>query len=174
MDNIDVTKLFGEELDYWVAKVSGLNVVGKALCYPDYDCGGLDISLEQNHGEEHYVYVRSCSCDTINEMQAKYERGEAEAEFWIPFNSKLYGHYTTCLAPILDYSSDWYIGGHLITNFDIGIYRIHYMSNWGPTWGATAPDFPVSYSEPYVIGSSPLEAAMRSLVKWKLEHPVEP
>lgn len=169
--NPNITTLVSEELDRWVATVLGIEVLGKAKCIPDPECSGLNVTMDQSKGEDHYVYCQHCNCKTIDLMRENYT--EEEANYWAKDEQKIFGHYTTCLSPILDYSSDWSIGGYLITKYDIGIYRIHYMSNFDQFWAATAPDFPVSYNEPYITAASPLEAAMRSLVKWKLEHPIE-
>lgn len=172
MGEIDIYKLSNEELNYWVAIVLGLEVVGKAKCIPDYECSFLTVSVEQDRGEDHHVYVSNCVCSTINVINEKYKNQD---EAYLCFNDKIHGHYTSCLSPISNYCEDWNVGGHLIEKLEISIVRLFYMSNSDNYWAASFPGFSVyNYGETNqytVTGPTPLIAAMRSLVKYKLECP---
>ena len=170
MSSFDLDQLEDEDLDCEVAKVLGLNVVGKALCFLDYECGDLLVSLEQNFGEEHYVYVRSCVCELFNNLNERHARGEPDAAYWVPATNKIHGHHTYCLEPIPNYSTNWYWCGNTMTEKMISVFYIGYVSNEKQRWGAMAPQFPVDYVNPYTTASTPLIAAMRSLVKYKREN----
>lgn len=105
---INVSKLEGMELDYWVAKAQGQDVIGKALAhydpesgYPtvDYDQVPVHKGFMQTH--ERYFYVANCACDiceeTYQEMKREYPDTTREP--------KILGHDWRCLEAVVDYST---------------------------------------------------------------------
>lgn len=105
---INVSKLEGMELDYWVAKALGKEVVGKALAHYDPESGYPTIDYDQvpvykgcMQTHERYFYVVDCGCDVCEEiyLEMKEEYPETKRE------PKYLGHDWRCLEAVVDYST---------------------------------------------------------------------
>lgn len=166
---INVQRLEGIELDYYVAQTLGYKVLGKALAYYDPESGYPSIDRDQKVNKtgflathERYFYVASCGCDICQELylEMKEDCPDMQPE------PKVLGHDWRCLQPIVDYSTnDLYIA-EIMDKGNIMIYP----DNTNPDkkkWIAKNIATEVQKEEYVIEGETIAQAVMRVFVATK-------
>lgn len=165
---INVSKLEDQDLDYWVAKGLGLNVLGKALAYYDPESGYPSIDSDQKvrltgclQTHERYFHLRECSCDIGAQI---YEEMKIEIPDLEPA-TRVLGHDWHCLYPVVSYSTtDDYIA-QIMNEGNIMVAPVNGENEM--TW--VAKNVPKSPEEPIyeVSGDTIAQAVMRAFVSVK-------
>lgn len=168
-----VKDLTGLELDAWVAKARGSQILGKALVYNDPESGTTSISPDQvpSYGtfmatRMHYCGVLECTCHFYKEANKSLELEIDALNLSIDSDDDdqykdlenddepmILGHYYLCLKPVDYYSSDAQDGMFIVREERIALIPSTTDLSW------TAMKNGISMS-----GQTELEAAMRLYV----------
>jgi hypothetical protein len=161
---LNVEKLSGMDLDYWVAKAQGHEIIGKALAYYDPECGSPSVSSDQvpHTGimatHERYFYIIECGCELCEqmylEMKAEYPDMQPEP--------KVLGHDWRCLTPVVDFSTDHFYMAHIMEEEKIGVLPE------ADKWVAITQSKVEENQKIKVVGNTIPEAVMRAFVISKL------
>lgn len=116
-----VSELSGENLDCWVAKAYGYEVLGKAFAYYDPESGTPCVDSNQNHVlplkkdtmmgfHQRYFYVSRCDCKLCDDMHIEMLESYPD----MTPEPKILGHDWRCLEPVLSYSTQSQYVGEII------------------------------------------------------------
>lgn len=165
---INVSKLEDQDLDYWVAKGLGLNVVGKALAYYDPESGWPTIDSDQKvrttgmlQTHERYFHVRQCLCDVGDQF---HEEMKLQIPDLQPENIVL-GHHWHCLSPVQSYSTTENHIAQIMIEGNIMVSPVHDEN--GLSW--IAKSVPKNPEDPVyeIAGATIAQAVMRVFVSIK-------
>lgn len=113
MDNVTL-----EDLER-IYEATGLNILGDALCSPDYETGKLEVDFRQEESERTImwpVHLIQCDCDS------EYFKENPPATFL--------GHYVYCLEPIPNPLKDCYAMVKLQEHFKVNLAHIAALNEW--------------------------------------------
>lgn len=155
-----VNKLSDLELNAWVAKALGMNIVGKALASYDPECCSPCIASEQKivttgigKTHERYFCVDECKCDIYNQTQEEINTLIHEYGSNSDPDVIVLGHNMFCLQPVYDYCSDFSDGMKVVEQ-----YRIAITPYGDKQWKAHKNHI-------IAIGNTPMNAAMQAFVQ---------
>jgi hypothetical protein len=182
MQKILVKNLDGEELNYWVAKAQGKEVMGKFLAYYDPEAGYPEFQSRQKESHQgcmkthwRYFYINECKCELIAEMEQENRKFWTENHPELPYRSKpiFAGHDASCFEPVVDYCSDWGCGGSIIERFNIGVRPVGKMNEQGQYSQWQGSFYDQDGQIQYVEAHTPLIAIMRALVVSRFSETIE-
>lgn len=158
----NVAMLSGMELDCWVERALGHEIVGKALAYYDPESGYPSVEPSQiprtgclaTH--ERYFYIRECGCELCEQLFLEMKESIPE----MTRENKVLGHDWRCLIPVVDYSTDSAYIGDIIKEGNLSV------APKDDNWTATAGNYTMQ-------GTTLSEAVMRAFVASKFGDMIE-
>lgn len=170
-DTISVITLEGSELDKWVSRAMGEEVVGKALAYYDPESGSITLDLEQKEYKGtfmsthmHYMHV-NCNCELYNKLDQEMVDLYHDSEILETIEKeKVLGHNVFCLQPVLEYSTNENLLSYLMTKYKLGITPL--VINETETLWICHVNIKETKSGKYHLlkGKTPSEAVCRAIV----------